>query len=118
MYNNIGVFYIDIKENLCNKGSYKSMIHKKFKAKDNYIKRKIAQTDVLIPIGGNVADFNGFIELNPSAAVLWDTLTIGADLPVLASALVENFGIPQETAIEDVNEFIALLLEHGMIEEM
>ncbi len=94
------------------------MIHKKFKAKDNYIKRKIAETDVLIPIGGNVADFNGFIELNPSAAVLWDALTNGADCLALESALTEAFGIPRETAAEDVNEFIALLLEHGMIEEL
>lgn len=94
------------------------MIYKKFKTKENYIKRKIAETDVLIPIGENVADFNGFIELNPSAAVIWDTLTQGANRKDLICALTESFQIPQETAAADIDEFIALLFQHGMIEEV
>mgnify|MGYP000428236159 CR=1 FL=1 len=45
-----------------------------FQAKDCYIHRKIGDSDVLICIGQNIADFNGYIELNATAALLWETL--------------------------------------------
>lgn len=94
------------------------MLYKKFKTKENYIKRKIAETDVLISIGGNIADFNGYIELNDSAVIIWDKLTNGADRMDLICALTQTFKISQEVATADVDEFIELLLEHGMIEEL
>ena len=42
------------------------------RAKKNFIHCRVAKRDVLIPIGGNVAYFNGFIELNETALFLWE----------------------------------------------
>ena len=41
------------------------------KIKENFILRKIAGDDVVVPIGENIADFNGAITLNETAALLW-----------------------------------------------
>ena len=46
----------------------------KYQTKPNYIRRKVAGNDILIPVAENVADFNGFIELNSAAAFIWDFL--------------------------------------------
>lgn len=40
----------------------------KYKIREGYIHRKAAGNDVLISVGENVANFNGYITLNPAAA--------------------------------------------------
>lgn len=88
---------------------------KKYCTSPNYIHRKIGGSDVLISVGANIANFNGYIEVNESAAVLWEKLKTPCSAHELAKLLEEEYGIPHETAVEDVREFIDLLLEHDMV---
>ena len=87
-----------------------------FQAKENYIMRKIAGKDVLIPIVGNVANFNGFIEMNPTAAFIWNILKSPASKYEIVKAVSEAFETDEGIARPDVDEFISLLSEHDMIE--
>ncbi len=87
-----------------------------YRAKENYIHRKIAENDVLIPIGGNVANFNGYIELNASAAFLWDALKAPCSKEDLVKALVKEFDIDEAIATEDVEYFLELVTEKNMLE--
>lgn len=90
----------------------------KYQTKPNFIHRKVGGNDILIPIAENVADFNGFIELNPAAAFIWDSLKTPANANEVIDALAAEFGIDKITAQTDTQEFLALLIEHKMITEV
>lgn len=89
---------------------------KLYKRKDCYIHRKVAGSDVLISVGENIANFNGYIELNASAAFLWDKLNDFCSLNHLETAMAEQFGIEMEQASADVHEFVKELEEQKMVE--
>lgn len=91
------------------------MNKKTFQAKSGYIHRSVAGADVLISVGENIADFNGYIELNPSAAFLWDQLKEARTLDQLISALTENFEVSPARAQEDTEAFLAELQSHSMV---
>lgn len=86
-----------------------------FSASPNFIHRKISDTDVLISMGSNIANFNGYIELNPSAASLWDQLETPCRFSDLMKKLMDTYHISRETAAADTMEFLELLLQHEMI---
>lgn len=88
---------------------------KKYQASPDYIYRRVADSDVLISIGSNIADFNGYIQLNPSAVCLWKQLSEPKTLNQLETALEETYQIPHERAVEDVIDFLNELKEHDMI---
>lgn len=90
-------------------------LSKTYQASENYIHRKIADSDVLISVGANIADFNGYIEINPSAVDLWEKLQTPCQLNELEQTLEEKYGIPHEQAVEDVLDFLNELLEHNMV---
>ncbi|MCI5699102.1 MAG: PqqD family protein [Lachnospiraceae bacterium] len=88
---------------------------KKYQASQNYIHRKIADSDVLISVGSNIANFNGYIEMNKSAVALWEALQAPCQLDELEKVLEDKYGITHENAVEDVLDFINLLQEHDMV---
>ena len=91
------------------------MSQKKYQAKETFIHRKVAGSDVLISVGENIANFNGYITLNPSAAYIWDTLKEPKTVDEVANALIHEFEVTAEEAAEHTTEFIDDLLEHDMI---
>ena len=64
------------------------------KIKENFILRKIAGDDVVVPIGENIADFNGAITLNETAALLWKELEIGSTREELKASLCKEYDVP------------------------
>ena len=96
------------------KGGY--MFSKKFRSKGDYVHRRIADNDVLISVGKNIANFNGYIELNASAAFLWDEMKESRTLSELEHALEERFNLLHDKAVEDTLAFLKELQENGMVE--
>lgn len=90
---------------------------KTYIASRDFIHRKVAGANVLISVGGNVADFNGYVELNDSALSLWNALQAPCSLDDLYSHLEKTYQIDHETAMKDVDEFMSMLIEHQMVEE-
>lgn len=95
------------------KGGYK--FSKKFQSKSDYVHRRIASNDVLISVGENIANFNGYIELNSSAAFLWDEMKEPRTSEELEKALEEHFHLSHEKAVEDVIDFLKELRENDMV---
>ncbi|MBQ7433244.1 MAG: PqqD family protein [Lachnospiraceae bacterium] len=89
---------------------------KTFQLKEGYIQRKVADTEVLISVGENVANFNGYIELNSSAALLINLLKVPRTCEELEQALEETFSISHSRAEEDVLDFLKTLQAHDMVE--
>lgn len=88
---------------------------KKYQASQNFIHRKIADSDVLISVGSNIANFNGYIELNESAADLWKKLQEPSRVDELEQVLETKYDIDHETAVEHVLVFLKELQEHEMV---
>jgi len=53
--------------------------------------------------------------LNETGGFLWNLIKKGATVNMLAEALVEEYGIPRETAKADAENFVARLQEIGLI---
>ncbi len=86
------------------------------KIKEGFILRKIADTDMVIPIGDNIAYFNGIISLNETAAFLWKKLSEGSEPSALSEELMEAYHISSEMATEDTFQFITQLQLANILE--
>ncbi len=90
----------------------------RYQAKPNYIHRKVGGNDILIPVAENVADFNGFIELNTTAAFIWDKLATPQTVGEVVDALAEECGEDKAAVESDTHELFALMLERNMLIEV
>ena len=88
---------------------------KKYQASKDYIHRKIADSDVLISVGANIANFNGYIQINDSAVSLWERLAEPSTPEQLEKVLEDKYGISHEQAVEDVIDFLNELKDHNMV---
>lgn len=86
-----------------------------YRASSNFIHRTVAGNDVLISVGGNIANFNGYIQLNETAAFLWEQLKEPKTADELIKALTGEFDVTAEQASADVEEFLNELKENGMV---
>ncbi len=87
----------------------------KYRAGKNYILRKVAGSNVLISIGGNIANFNGYIQLNETAAFLWNELSEPKTAEELVRKLINEFDVSAEQAEADVAEYLAELVRDKMV---
>ncbi len=87
----------------------------KYKANPNYIHRRIAGKNVLISVGGNIANFNGYIQLNDTASYLWQQLAEPRSVQELIFSLLNEFDVNEEEAEEDAKEFLAKLIKDNMV---
>lgn len=86
-----------------------------YRVTEGYIHRQVADNDVLISVGANVANFNGYITLNPVASFLWDALAQPQSVFTLTNLLTEEFDVSQEKAKSDVERFLEMLLHNSMV---
>ena len=86
------------------------------KIKEGFALRKIAGEDIVIPIGNNIADFNGVVRLNESAAFLWKKLQEEIIKDDLIKALIKEYKIDEDLAIKDVEQFINILEQNKVID--
>lgn len=56
------------------------------------------------------------LTLNPTASIIWQRLSEGHTPAQIAAQLASEFGISQEQAAGDVNEFLEQLEAHHLIE--
>lgn len=100
---------------MANEGSQSLINSSKFLASENFILRKVAGTYALISVGANIANFNGFVQLNETAAFLWKQLETPKSAEDLTAALLEEFDVSQDEAEKDVAEFLEQLIQENMV---
>ena len=86
------------------------------KIKEGYKLRKMCGTSIVVAVGKNASDFNGMVTLNESGEMLWERLLTGADEADLIKLLVDEYGVDEKTAADDVNEFILKIKGEGFVE--
>ncbi len=84
----------------------------------NYVLREIAGDYILIPTGNAVLKFNGLVTLNEVGVSIWKLLSDGrgSDLDSLVAGILEEYDVDEETAREDVSEFLDKLVEADILE--
>ena len=82
----------------------------------DFVLRKVCGMNVVLPTGANVKDFGGALNLNDTAALIYEQLQAGKSADEAAAALVAAYDVTPETALADVQETIELLREAGVVD--
>ncbi len=86
------------------------------KIKSGFLLRKVAGSEMAVPIGSRTVDIHGIIALNETGAFLWRLLEQDCSPEALAAALAREFEVDLEQARADVNVYLASLQTQGLIE--
>lgn len=86
------------------------------KVKDSFVLRKIAGSNVVVPIGSETADFNGMMTLNETGAMLFAMLNKDRSIEDLTNAMLSEYDVSAADAEEDVKAFVKTLENAGMLE--
>ena len=81
----------------------------------DFVLRKVCGLNVVLPTGANVKDFGGALNLNDTAALIYEQLQACKSAEEAAAALIAAYDVTPETALADVHETIELLREAGVV---
>ncbi|MCR5207969.1 MAG: PqqD family protein [Eubacterium sp.] len=87
------------------------------KIKNGFTKRNIAGSEIVVPVGKTAKEFNGMITLNETGAFLWDCYTEEETVDGAVRALLGEYDVDEATARRDVEGFVKMLKDNGLIEE-
>ena len=87
----------------------------KLRFNKDFVLRKMCGVNVVLPTGAKVKDFGGALNLNDTAALIFEQLQAGKTVEETVAALVTKYDVTPETALADVQETIELLREAGVI---
>ena len=82
----------------------------------DFVLRKVCGLNVVLPAGANVKDFGGALNLNDTAALIFEQLQAGKTPEEAAAALVAEYDVTLEKALADVQKTIDLLREAGVVD--
>ena len=87
------------------------------KVQKDFVLSEIAGDYVIIPTGKTVLTFNGLITVNEVGADLWKMLQSEVSFDDLLKGILETYDVDEETAREDIQEFLDTLIEGGILDE-
>jgi hypothetical protein len=87
---------------------------KRIKRKTEVVARSVAGAHLLIPLHGTT---KSVYTLNTTGCRLWEMIAEPRVINELASALVDQYHIPHETALRDVEAFLEDMRRMKLIEE-
>lgn len=59
-----------------------------------------------------------YLSLNNSAALLWQALVQGSTATQLVDRLTTSYGVDETTAAEDVDSFVAMMRQRGLVRQV
>lgn len=89
----------------------------KMKIRNGFMLRNIVDEWIVIPRGEKALNFSATIILNESGVVLWRALQNDITMNQLIATLMNEYDIDENTAYNDVKEFVKKLKEAGILEE-
>lgn len=85
--------------------------------KSGYMLNKLGNQFVVVAVGDRSKEFQGMIKLNESASFLWKQLEEGVQSDQLVAALQSEYEVNEEVARRDVEAFLAVLSQQGILAE-
>lgn len=87
------------------------------KVEKEFVLREIAGDYVIIPTGRTVLSFNGLITVNEIGAFLWNHLQENVTVEELVNYVLDEYEVDEETAREDILEFLDTLVNGGILKK-
>ncbi len=87
------------------------------KVKDLFILKKIAGSNVVMPVGVSAEKFDGMISLNETGVLLWKRLSEDVSEEDLINTVLSEYNVSADEAERDVKEFVESLRKVGVLEE-
>ena len=81
----------------------------------DFVLRKVCGMNVVLPTGLQVKDFGGALDLNDTAALIFEQLQDGKSAEEAAAARVAAYDVTPEKALADVQKTIDSLREAGVV---
>ena len=86
------------------------------KVKSGFKLMKVGVQNLVVAVDERAEEFNGMVRLNSTRAFLWEKIEKGSEKEELVSALLAQYGIDEETARKDLDGFLNILIENGILE--
>lgn len=86
------------------------------KVRSGFKLMKVGVQNLVVAVDERAEEFNGMVRLNPPGAFLWELLEKGAEKEELVAALLSEYEIDKETAETDVDRFLSILTDNGILE--
>ncbi len=86
------------------------------KIKSGFVLHTIGSEHVAAAVGPRTEEFRGMIRLNATGAFLWEQLQREHSADSLAQALMAEYEITEDMAIEAVSSFVGQLSAAGVLE--
>ena len=86
------------------------------KIKSGFVKRNIAGSNIVVPVGKTAKSFNAMITLNDSAAFFWDCFQKDITVDECLKLVLEEFDVDEERARKDIEGFVKMLEDNGLTE--
>ena len=86
------------------------------KAKDGFVLRNVVDEQILMPVGDNIAQFNGTVLMNDVSAFVWEKLQQPITKEELLQAVLNEFEVDEETASRDLDELLEKFAGLGILE--
>lgn len=80
--------------------------------------RKILDETVIIPTGKAAHCLSGLISVNETGEFIFELLQTEQTIDSLVTEMLEEFEVEKEIAEADVEAFVKVLIENGMLEEV
>lgn len=88
------------------------------KLNENFVLKTVAGSTVVMPVGEAVSKINGMIKLNDSAKFIWELLEAGKSTEEILAEMKNNFFDAEDENLKaDLNNFLNILIEKGILEE-
>ena len=81
----------------------------------DFVLRKVCGLNVVLPTGANVKDFGGALNLNDTAALIYEQLQAGKTVEETAAAIAAAYDVTPAKALDDVQKTIDSLREAGVV---
>lgn len=85
------------------------------KVNGNYVLKKVADSYIVVALGGDIVDLNTIISLNDTGAFIWKQLENETEKEAVVSALLAEYDVTNEQAEKDVDSFIQKMTEAGLL---
>ncbi len=86
------------------------------KIKEGFVLREVMGNNVIIAVGEASRNFRGMVQLNASAADIWNFIAKGLDKEQIVDAMMEKYDAERSVIEADVCRSIDQFASNGMIE--
>ena len=87
------------------------------KIRPGFSLHRVVDIHVVVGVGSDAYMPNQIMSVNDTGASLWHLLEKGAEKEDLVQSLVGEYGVDEQTASRDVDTFLALLRDKGLIDD-